>query len=248
MQRCNVQEGSIKATTLNRLQGSLPPSPHSSHFIRVTSTSNSRVASVLNSCSNRRLPSLVEGSGSCPAFRAAYAIVEGTSTRRRAPRRMPLMPSSSPGGSWPAPTVQASSLNSVSSAVEKYFNPPGSLAVAKLRQRMVISTATLAPSCTRASPFPALYSRYETPLGSSTKGIFVRSWPEPVCAASICRSLATSTPLAAVATSGRATKLPAATKGRRVLSISRRPIAASFDDRKVLRPLVLKAFVKGTRE
>jgi len=117
------------------------------YLIRVTRTSISTVASVLKRLSNLLFPSLFfsDGSGSCPSFRAAKTIVEGTSTLRSPPFRIPIIPSSRPGNISPLPTVKASSLKSVSSFVEKYFTPPGSFAVENDLQRIVISTATLEP-------------------------------------------------------------------------------------------------------
>ena len=65
--------------------------------------------------------------------------------RRKPFLRIPIMASSRAGESSPLPTVQPSSLNSVSCLVVKYLTPPGSLAVEKDWHRIDISTAILDP-------------------------------------------------------------------------------------------------------
>ena len=118
------------------------------YLILVTSTSTRIVASVLKSRSKIRFPSLVVGNGNWSAFLAGKTCVEGISIRRRAFLCIPFIPSSNPGNSWPSPIVQASSLNSVSSLVEKYLTPPGSFCVANGLYLIVSSTETLDPSWT----------------------------------------------------------------------------------------------------
>ena len=149
--RSSFRPGRIFTQSTNSKQNLRSPlrKTHSiAYFTLVTRTSNSSVASVLNNCSNLRFPSLVVGRGSCPSFFAANTMVEGSSIRRSPPLRIPIIPSSKPGGASPRPTSKAYSLKSVSSLVEKYLTPPGSFAVAKDLHRIVISTATLDPAWT----------------------------------------------------------------------------------------------------
>ena len=111
----------------------------------MTSTSTRIVASVLKSRSKIRFPSLVVGNGNWLAFLAGKTCVDGISIRRRAFLCIPFIPSSNPGSSWPSPIVQASSLNSVSSFVEKYLTPPGSFCVANdytAKKRKMTRTGT----------------------------------------------------------------------------------------------------------
>ena len=70
-------------------------------------------------------------------------MVEGTSILRMEFLRIPIIPSSNPGNICPEPTVKANSLKSVSVLVEKYFNPPGSFAVANDLHRIVNSVPTM---------------------------------------------------------------------------------------------------------
>ena len=82
------------------------------YLIRVTNTSKSKVASVLNKFSNRRLPSLFFslGSGNRPSLRALYTIMDGNSIRRTAPRFIPIMHSSNSVGTGELlPIVHANS-------------------------------------------------------------------------------------------------------------------------------------------
>lgn len=74
--------------------------------------------------------------------------MDGNSILRNPLRCIPIIASSRPGGKSPLPTVHATSLNSVSDLDEKYLTPPGSLAVEKDLQRIVISAAIFDPGLT----------------------------------------------------------------------------------------------------
>mmetsp|Transcript_7426 Transcript_7426/g.16214 ORF Transcript_7426/g.16214 Transcript_7426/m.16214 type:complete len:330 (-) Transcript_7426:27-1016(-) len=178
----------------NKFRSCRTPSPFaaggpSPHLILVTKTSNSSVASVLNSLSYTLFPSLLfsPGTGNCWLFLALNTAVLGSSILLTAPLRIPAIPSSNSGGNSPLPTVHATSLNSVSFFVSKYLTPPGSLAVAKDLARIVISAATLDPFPTAASPLPSRYSRYEAPEGRTSKAMSLESSGRGPLMDSICR-------------------------------------------------------------